>query len=331
MFEETLHSEECSWFEDQHDDDEDYGLFDEEDEADEEDEDEDEDDLDDRARPFIEYRCSPGCRFSPTIRGVVERYLEEARVLLNVRSGALVVPDLDDRLWRASYLSAAGQLATLLTAWTEHRGDVVGAMLAVTPKTPRSVFARVEHDVRDLYILTATIGLNPRSIHRWGTDWATQLWLFERELVAAPDSLTGSRWETSAHRSHFYACRDRMRAADPEEREAYRARDAKRRKTRHRKEYLAEYEARPEVRAKRAAQKRAARAAARARRSQPEQNEMLPLSATDPVDVSREATGDAPAVATEASGGDVGDCPRIIIAEGSASTPSPAAKRARAA
>lgn len=264
MFEETLQSEECSWFEDE-DNDEDYDLFDEEDEADDEDEDEDEDDRDDRAPPFIEYRCSPGCRFSPTVRGLVERHLKEARVLLNVRSGALVVPDLDDRLWRASYLSAAGQLATLLAAWTEHRGDVVGAMLAVTPKTPRPVFARVEHDVRDLYILTATIGLNPRSIHQWGTDWSTQIWLFERELVAAPNSLTGSRWETSAHRSHFYACRDRMRAADPEEREAYRARDAKRRKTRHRKEYLAEYGARPEVRAKRAASKRAARAAARDR------------------------------------------------------------------
>lgn len=329
MFEETLHSEECAWFEDQDEHDEDYDLFDEEDEAD----DEDDDDVDDRAPPFIEYRCSPGCRFSPTIRGVVERYLEEARVLLNVRSGALVVPDLDDRLWRASYLSAAGQLATLLTAWTEHRGDVVGAMLAVTPKTPRSVFAHVEHDVRDLYILTATIGLNPRSIYRWGTDWSTQLALFERELVAAPDSLTGLRWETSQHRKHFYACRDGMRAADPEEREAYRARDAKRRRTRHRKEYLAEYEARPDVRAKRAAQKRAARAAARARRSQPEQKEMLPLSAAAPVDLSREATGDAPAelVPSEASAADVGDRPRVIIAQSTASTPSPAANRTRAA
>lgn len=265
MFDETLQSDEsCLWFDDE--DDEGYDLFD--DDGDDEDEDVDPDDL---APRRIEYRCSPGCRFSPTVRSLVERHVEEAGVLLNVRCGALVVSDLDERIWRAGYFSASGELEALLTAWTEHRAYVVGAMLSVTPGTARRVFARLEHDVRDLYILAGAIGLNPRSLQRWGVDWSTQLGRFERDLVTDSDSPTGFRWETSRHRRHFYRCRDQMRSGDPAEREAYRARDARRRKTQHRKEYLRAYESRPDVRAKRAQQKRLARAAAREHRLAEEQ------------------------------------------------------------
>lgn len=150
-----------------------------------------------------------------------------------------------------------------LAAWEEHRALVVAAMLAVTPETPKETFTRIEHDARDFEIVSVLVGLHPELVYE---DWGQkQIWAFKYELEETPESRTGSRWVTSAHRAHFYRCRDAMRSRDPEEREKARGRDQKYRRSKKgkakKKAYLAEYRATPEAKAKDAARKRTARAA----------------------------------------------------------------------
>ena len=84
MFDETLQSEDsCLWF-DESDEDDSESLYEDDDE-------EDGDDEDDERRPkSIRYRCSPVCRFSPTVRMLAERYAEQINELLNLFSGALI-------------------------------------------------------------------------------------------------------------------------------------------------------------------------------------------------------------------------------------------------
>lgn len=206
----------------------------------------------------IDFRPSPGSRLSPEVRPLVDRYLPLINACQNYHRGAEYHHDLNERILRSRCLTAPGEFEVALAAWRAQHALVVTGMLAVTPETPRDAFIRTEHDVRDLEIVAVLVGLHPDLIHE---DWGQrQIWHFKYELVAAPDSPTGSRWETSAHRKHFYGCRDAMRARDPDERARARERDRRYSRSKKGKETKAKYRATPEAKAKDAARKRAARA-----------------------------------------------------------------------
>lgn len=252
MFEETLQSEESCLdeFDEFDDDDELRPLYDEE--ADDDDAEDDEPIL-----RLIEYRCSPVCRFSPTVRMLIERHLRQINELLNVLGGALsnlvhvnaeyppyVFTSRKDRIYYGRYLMAPGELEAVYEELRAENERLHADLLGATGEAPRAEFMRVEHRLRDYRILVALAGCHHDNVFYW---WDTTLIRLQQNDLLR----------------QFYRARDAMRARDPEERKAARARDAKRRKTRHRKEYLAQFEARPEVRAKRAERKRAARAAAR--------------------------------------------------------------------
>lgn len=260
MFDETLQSEadHCLWFDDCDDDDEtcDDEVDDYEDEAD----DEDEDDADcDPAPKFIEYRFSPVCRFSPTVRMLAERCSEQIDELLNLFGGALSesvrvhasyppfhFTSRRDRIYYGRLLTGPGELEAVEDEIRAERPRLWKELGDLTGDSPRAEFQRAEHHLRDYRILVALVGCHASYVFHW---WDTALILLQRSEILR----------------QFYRARDAMRSRNPEERKAARARDTKRRKTRNRREYLAKFEARPDVRAKRAERKRAARAAARER------------------------------------------------------------------
>ncbi len=254
MFEETLQSaaEQCLWFDD-FDDDDQEPLFDEEED------DDDGDDEDAEPRPkLIEYRCSPVCRLSPTVRMLVHRHPDQINELLNIWSGALAdsqyvyaasphfrrFSSRKERIFYAGCLTGCGEIEVVGDELRREYVRLRADMLAVTGDSPRAEFQRVEHHLRDYRILVALAGCHHQHVFHW---WESTLGQLRRSEMLR----------------HFYGARDAMRLRHPWERKAAKARDAKRRKTKSRKEYLAEYEARPEVRAKRAERKRAARAAER--------------------------------------------------------------------
>lgn len=264
MFEETLQSEEhCLWFDDDNtddeldDDDDDRGpLFD-----DCEDDDGGDDDDAGPGPKLIDYRCSPVCRLSPTVRTLIHRHSEQINELLNVLGGALSncvyvhapyppyrFTSRTERIYHARHLTASGELEVVRDELRAERDRLEADLLSVTGDSPRAEFRRIEHHLRDYRILVALAGCHHEYVFHW---WDTTL----------------IRLQQSESLRQYYRARDAMRAGDPEERRAARARDAKRRKTRGRQEYLTEFEARPEVRAKRAERKRAARAAARGRKN----------------------------------------------------------------
>lgn len=264
MFDETLQSDadHCLWFDDVDvdADDDQKPLFDEEDDDDDAD-DEKEDDESQPVPRLIDYRCSPACRFSPTVRVLIHRYSEQINELLNIWGGALTdsqyvyaaAPSFRrfssrrERIFYAGCLTAEGEIEAVGDELRREYARLCADMLAVTGDSPRREFQRVEHRLRDYRILVALAGCHREYVFHW---WETTLGRLRRSDMVL----------------QFYRVRDAMRSRDPREREATRARDAKRRKSKRRKEYLAEFEARPEVRAKRAERKRAARAAAREER-----------------------------------------------------------------
>lgn len=268
MFDEILQSEgeQCLWFDDdtdeETDDDDHEPLFDDCDDDDDGEEDED-------AGPspkLIDYRCSPVCRFSPTIRMLIQRYSDQINELLNIWGGALAdtqyvyaaAPSFRrfssrrERIFYAGCLTGRGEIEAvgdeLRAEYVRLRAD----LLAVNGDTPRAEFQRVEHHLRDYRLLVALAGCHHQHVFHW---WESTLGQLRRSEMLR----------------HFYGARDAMRSRHPWERKAATARDAKRRKSKSRKEYLAEYEARPEVRAKRAERKRAARAAEREKKVMREQ------------------------------------------------------------
>lgn len=275
MFDETLQSEaeHCLWFDDFNDDDEEP-LFDEEENDEEQDDDQEEEDDEGQPAPrLIQFRCSPVCRFSPIIRMLVRRYSDQINELLNVWGGALVdsqyvcapYPSFRrfrsrrERIFYAGCLSAEGELEAVVDELRREHARLRADMLAVTGDSPRMDFHRVEHHLRDYRILVALAGCHREHVFHW---WESTL----------------GRLRQSDMVLQFYRARDAMRSRDPRERKAAKGRDAKRRKTKHRQEYLAEFEARPEVRAQRAEKKRAARAAAREQKVAREQAALGPMS-----------------------------------------------------
>lgn len=288
MFEETLQSEaeQCLWFDDCDDDDQEP-LFDEE-------EDDGEDEHDDEPLPkFIQYRRSPACRFSPTVRMLVERYSEQISELLNVFGGALSncvhvhapyppfhFTSRKDRIYYARLLTGPGEIEAVEDEIRSERPRLWEELGSLTRDSTRAEFQRAEHHLRDYRILLALVGCHASYVFDW---WETALVVLQRSEMLR----------------RFYRARDGMRSRDPDERKAARARDAKRRKTRNRREYLAKFEARPEVRAKRAERKRAARAAARERKVAREQAAHGPPSSRISIDSSSDSTRFAGAVRTE--------------------------------
>lgn len=258
MFDETIQSEEsCLWSDDIEDDDE--TRDDDDDGYEDEQEDEDEEDYDPVPR-FIEYRFSPVCRLSPTVRMLAERYSEQINELLNIFGGALSesvrvhasyppfhFTSRRDRIFYGRLLTGPGELEAVEEEVRAERPRLWEELGDLTGDSPRAEFQHAEHHLRDYRILVALVGCHASYVYHW---WDTALILFQRSEILR----------------QFYRARDAMRSRDPEERKAARARDAKRRKTRNRREYLAKFEARPDVRAKRAERKRAARAAARERK-----------------------------------------------------------------
>lgn len=257
MFDETIQSEEsCLWSDDIEDDDE---TCDDEDGYDDDQEDEDEEEYDPVPR-FIEYRFSPACRLSSTVRMLAERYSEQINELLNIFGGALSesvrvhasyppfhFTSRRDRIFYGRLLTSPGELEAVEEEVRAERPRLWEELGDLTGDSPRADFQRAEHHLRDYRILVALVGCHASYVFHW---WDTALIFFQRSEILR----------------QFYRARDAMRSRDPKERNAARARDAKRRKTRNRREYLAKFEARPDVRAKRAERKRAARAAARERK-----------------------------------------------------------------
>lgn len=208
----------------------------------------------------IEHRPSPVCAFPPAVRAVAERHRAEASDLLNVFTGAVddecwVDAPFDpwfpsprpvrQRIYEADLLSDPVEFNAVMAEWRAYHTGIPILIGEFTGAEPRAEFVRAEHHLRDFRFLTALAGLQRNLVHAcW---YHSRLGQFAR----------------SPERKAFLKARDVMRRNDPLEREAARARDTKRRKTKKRSLYLADYRSNPEAKAKHAERERLRRASAK--------------------------------------------------------------------
>lgn len=206
---------------------------------------------------FIDYRPSPVCHFAPSVCNLLWDHVEIVLALLNGIKGA--IPDNEfssERTLEAAPPTRKAYLMNLMRdeqefqavkAEVERHEDWLSQIFErISSTSPKEVFTYVAHQIRDYRLLLILAGLR-------------------REHVSLQvPHIAVRRFNKSEQLRAFYKVRDAMRRDDPEERKAALARDAKRRTTQTRKEYLAEFNQKPEVKKKDAERKRLARAAKKA-------------------------------------------------------------------